>query len=121
MDILYKFYVGRLRLLRFSDVKENHGPRSSRRSSSVVYTNVCGLHKNFSDLSLIASCGDVSLFSSRRHISDLMVPSLGRPMRWLRGQVDRFRGLAVYVSEGFSAYRQRCYEYGCYGHSSRNL
>ena len=34
-------------------------------------------------------------------------------MQLLRGEVDRFRRLAVYVHDGFSAYRQRGYEYGC--------
>ena len=34
-------------------------------------------------------------------------------MQLLRGEVDRFRGLAVYVREGFSAIRQRSYECRC--------
>ena len=32
-----------------------------------------------------------------------MVPGFGRPMQLLRSEVDRFRGLAIYVCDGFSA------------------
>ena len=53
-----------------------------------------------------------TLVSSRRHISDLMVPGFDRPMQLLRGEVDRLRGLTVYVRDDFSAYRQRSYECG---------
>ena len=54
-----------------------------------------------------------TLISSRRHSSELMIPGFGRPMQLLKSKVDRFRGLALYVHESFSAYRQRSYEYGC--------
>ena len=37
-----------------------------------------------------------------RHISELIIPGLGRPMQLLRGEVDRFQCLAVYVRDGFS-------------------
>ena len=51
-------------------------------------------------ISLIARSRDVgfwseTLVSCRRHISRLMIPSFGRPMQLLRGEVDRFPGLAV--------------------------
>ena len=59
MGILYKFYFGRLRLLRSSDVEEKPETLVSRRSRGVVYTNILGLHKNLSDLSLTAGGGDV--------------------------------------------------------------
>ena len=42
-----------------------------------------------------------------------MVPGFARPIQLLRGEVDRFRRLAVYVCAGYSAYRQRGYECGC--------
>ena len=42
-----------------------------------------------------------------------MIPGSSRPMQLFRGEVVRFRGLAVYVRDGFSAYRQRSYECGC--------
>ena len=53
MGILYKLYFGRLRLLRSSDLKENPGPKVSRKSCRVVYANIWGLHKNLSELPLI--------------------------------------------------------------------
>ena len=42
-----------------------------------------------------------------------MVSGFGRSMQLLKGEVDRFRKLAVFVRDGFSAYRQRINEYGC--------
>ena len=91
---------------------------TSRRSCCVVYANILGLNKNLSYFSLIASGGDVFLYSEtlvsfRRHISKLMVPGFDGRMQLLRGKVDRFRGLAVYVCDGFSAYNQHSYECGC--------
>ena len=37
-----------------------------------------------------------TLFSFRRHISELMVPGFARPMQLLRSEVDRFQRLSVY-------------------------
>ena len=54
-----------------------------------------------------------ALVSSRRYISALMVSGFGRQMLLLKGEIDLFRGFALYVREGFSAYRQRSYECGC--------
>ena len=47
-----------------------------------------------------------TLVSSRRHISELIIPGFGRPMQPFGSKINRFRGLAVYVRDGFSAYRQ---------------
>ena len=52
------------------------------------------------------------LVSSKRHTSELIVPGFVRPMQLLRGEVDRFRGLTIYVGDRFSANRQRSY-YKC--------
>ena len=46
-------------------------------------------------------------------ISELMVSVIGRQIKLLRGEVDQFLGLAVYVCDAFSAYRQHSYECGC--------
>ena len=40
--------------MRFSDVEENSGAKASRMSCPVVYANIRGLHKNLSELSIIA-------------------------------------------------------------------
>ena len=117
MGILYKHYFGRLRLWRYSEIEQNPGPRASRRLWYVVYANIRRLHKSLSNLFLAAS-GDVvfcseTIFSSRCHIADLIVPRFGRPMQLLKGEVDRFGGLALYVHKGFSANRQRSYGRKC--------
>ena len=54
-----------------------------------------------------------TLVSSRRHVSELMVPNFGRQMQLLKGEIDWFRGLTLYVRECFSAHRQYIYECGC--------
>ena len=46
-----------------------------------------------------------ALVSSKGHISELMVPGYSRQMKLLRGEVNQFRGLAVYARDDFSAYR----------------
>ena len=71
--------------------------------------NIRSLHKNAFHLSLTAGDGDVlfvilRLFSLPDAISVLMVPGFGSPMQLLRGEVDQFRMLAVYVCDGISAY-----------------
>ena len=39
-----------------------------------------------------------------------MISDIGSPMQLLRGEVDRFRGLAINVRDCLSAYRQLSYE-----------
>ena len=63
MGILYKRYIGCLRLLKSSDVGENPGPRASRRSCRVVYVNIWGLRRNLSDLSQITRDRDMAFYS----------------------------------------------------------
>ena len=53
------------------------------------------------------------LVSSRIHISEYMVSGVDRPMQLLKDEVDQLRGLAVYIREGFSVYKQQSYECGC--------
>ena len=119
MGVLYKRYVDLLRLLKSSDVEE------LTQHDTTAYTQVVSCYvrqypepaKNLSDLSLIARGRDVVfcsevLISSRCHISELMVPGFGSPMQLIRSAVGRFRELAVYVRDGFSAYGQRSYECG---------
>ena len=110
MGILYKRYLGHLRLLRSSGGKENPGSGILHRSCRVVYANILCLYKNLSDLSLIFRGGDVvycseTLVSSRRHISELMIPVFDRQMELHRREIDRFRRSPVCVRDGFSAYK----------------
>ena len=96
-------------------MEDNSEPRASRRSCCVAYA-IRGMHRSLSYLFLIARGDDVvfcSLVSFRRYISELTVPGFGRPMQLLRGDVDRFQGLTVYVRVDFLAYRQRINGCGC--------
>ena len=82
------------------------------------WENARGKRKNLPDLSLIAKCGDVffcseALASFRRHIFQLVVSGFESPMQLLKDEVDRFWGLAVYVRDGLSAYRQRSCKCRC--------
>ena len=45
-------------------------------------------------------------------ILELMIPGFGRLMQLLKGKVDGFQELVVYVRDCFSAYRQHSYECG---------
>ena len=65
MCILYKIYLGHLRLLRSSDVVKNLGPMASRRSCRIVYAIIRVLHEKLSDLPLTARGGDVFFFVLR--------------------------------------------------------
>ena len=87
-------------------MKENLEPRTLRKSCRVVCANIRGLHKNESDLSLIASSVLCVFF-------EFMVSDFGKLMQLLKGDVDLFRGLGVYVRDNFSIYRQPNYECGC--------
>ena len=67
-----------------------------------MYASIQGLRKNLSNVSdllllpeveMLFFCSEI-LVSSWRHISELTVSSFGRPIRLLRGEVDRFPGLA---------------------------
>ena len=115
MGILYKRYFGCLMLLK--SCGGDSGMRASRSSCRVVYANIRACIRSCLICLLLPAvelyfCSE-SLVSSRRHISEPIVPDFGRPMQLLRDEADRFRGLAAYVHNGFSAYRQRSYRCGC--------
>ena len=70
--------------LRFPDVETNPGPlRPIPGTCRIVCSNVQGLSKNLSDVTLASSQYDLlcpeTLVSDRRHISELLVPVFGRP------------------------------------------
>ena len=116
MGILYKHCFGRLRLLRSLDVEENPGRLHAGRvvlctptsGACIRYCRICLLWPEVEMFFL-----SETLVASRCHIFEFMVRGFGRPDQLLRGVVDRFREFAVYVRDGFSAYRQRGYECGC--------
>ena len=47
-----------------------------------------------------------TFISYRRHIFELIASGFCRPLELLKRETDRFRGLAVYVRDSFSAYRR---------------
>ena len=54
-----------------------------------------------------------TLVSDMRHVSDLLVPSFGRPVLLCRGKMPRARGMAAYVRDCYGALRQPKFGCGC--------
>ena len=86
MDFLYLSFYGCLRL-RFLDVETNPG---SRRPVPAVCRILCssvrGLAENLSDPTVTSSQYDIllcseTLVSDMRHVSEVVVPGFGRPLR----------------------------------------
>ena len=81
MVSLYLIYYACLEL-RFLDVEINPGPRHPvPEASRILCSNVRGLYKNLSDVTVASSqynlllCSE-TLISDRRHMSELLVPGL---------------------------------------------
>ena len=92
--------------LRFPDVETNPGPRRPVPGSCrILCSNVRGLSKNLSDVTVASSQYDLLLFSEtlvsdRRPRSELLVPGFGRPVLLCRHGVPRAGGMAAYVRDG---------------------
>ena len=71
----YKRYFSRMRLLRSSDEEEKFRLKALRKLYRVVYTNIRGLHKNLSDLSFIARCGDAGFVLGLFSLPGVIFPS----------------------------------------------
>ena len=105
--------------LRFPDVETNPGPwRPVPEACRILCSNVRGVSKNLSDVSVASSQYDLllcseTLVSDRRHMSELLVPGFGRPVLLCRDGVPRARGMAAYVRDGYGAFRQPKFECGC--------
>ena len=91
--------------LRFPDVKTNPSPqRPVPGACTILCSNVCGLSRNVSDLTVASSrynlllCSE-TLFSDRRHISEFLVPGFGRPVLLCRYGMPRACGMAAYVQD----------------------
>ena len=48
-----------------------------------------------------------------RHVSEVLVPGFGRHALLCRGRMPRARGMAVYLRDGYGAFRQHKFGYGC--------
>ena len=82
---IHLFFRACLRL-RFPDVETNPGPRRPVPPvCRILCSNVRGLSRNLSDLSVASSQFDIllcseTLVSDMRHVSELLVPGYGRPV-----------------------------------------
>ena len=100
-------------------METNPGPRRPVPAACrMLCSNVRGLFKNLSDVTVASSQYDLllcseTLVSDRRHISELLVPGFGRPVLLCRDGMPRARGMAAYVRDGYGAFRQPKFECNC--------
>ena len=105
--------------LRFPDVKTDTGPRRPVPAvCRILCSNVSGLSRSLSDLTVASSQFDIllcseTLVADMRHVSELLVPGFGRPVVFCRDRMPRARGMAAYVRDGFGAFHQPKFECGC--------
>ena len=90
-------------LILCGDVETNPGPRGKCR---VLYNNIRGLMRNFSDLQIASRDYDIifcseTMVTSRRHVSELLIPGFNNPTLLLKS--DGKQGLVTYIRNGFSA------------------
>ena len=81
----------------------------------ILCSNVRGQTGNLSDLIVASSQYDIVLLCSTlvldmRHVSEVLVPSFGRPVLLCRGKMPQARGMAAYVRDGYGAFRQPKFE-----------
>ena len=118
MDLIYLIFYGCLRL-RFLDVETNPGPhRPVHDVCRILCSNVRGLARNLIDLTVASSQYDIllcseTLVSDMRHVSEVLVPGFRRTVLLCRGKMPRARGMAAYVRDGYGAFRQPKFEWGC--------
>ena len=84
----------------------------------ILCSNVRGLSKNMSNLTVALSQYDLllcseTLVSDRHHISELLVPGFGRPVLLCWDGMPRARGIAAYFRDGYGAFCQPKFECGC--------
>ena len=110
--ILFLFYLLNilwylfLLLLLCGDVEVNPGP--CRSKCRVMYSNIRGLYANINDLQIASRNYDIifcseTLVSSKRHVSELLLPGFNKPTLILSDSRARARGLATYIRSGYSA------------------
>ena len=118
MVSLYLIFYACLEL-RFPDVDTNPGPRRPVPwACRILCSNVRGLSKNLSNVTVASSQYDSLLYSEilvsdRHHISELLVPGFGRPVLLCRDGMPRASGMAAYVRDIYGAFRQPKFECGC--------
>ena len=105
--------------LRFLDVETNPGPqRPVPGVCRILCSNVRGLSKNLSDVTVALSqygfllCSE-TLVLDRHHISELLVPEFGCPALLCWDGMQRARGMAAYVRDGYGTFCKPKFECGC--------
>ena len=68
-----------------------------------------GLAGNLSNLTVASSQYDIllcpeTLVSDMRHVSEELVPDLGRPVLLCWGKMPQARGMAAYVRDGYGSF-----------------
>ena len=83
----------------------------------ILCSNVVGLSRNLSDLTVASSQFDILLcsetfVSNMRHVSELLVPGFGRPVVLCWDRMPRARGMAAYVRDMLpsSTYPALCFQ-----------
>ena len=93
-------------------------PHPVPEACRILCRNTLGLSKNLSDVTVasfqykLLLCSE-TLVSDIRHISELLVPGFGRPVLLYRDGMPRAREMAAYVRDGYGAFRQPKFEWGC--------
>ena len=54
-----------------------------------------------------------SLVSDMRHVSEVLVPGFDRPVLLCRSKMPWARGMAAYIRDGYGAFCQPKFEWGC--------
>ena len=102
MEFIYLIFYACLRL-QFLDVEMNPGPwRPVPALCRILCSNMRGLAGNVSDLTMALSQYDIlfcseTLVSVMCHVSELLVPSFGRPVLLCRSKMPLAHGMAAYV------------------------
>ena len=91
-------------------METNPGPRRPFPAiCRILFSNVRGLPRNLSDLTVASSQYDImlcseTLVSDMPHVSEVLVPGFGRPVLLCRGKMPLARGMAAYVRDGYGAF-----------------
>ena len=94
MEFIYLIFYGCQRL-RFLDVETNPDQRHPVHAvGRIICSNLRGLAGNLCDLTVTSSQYDIlfcseTLVSDMRHVSQLLVPSYGRPVLLCQGKMPR--------------------------------
>ena len=111
-------------ILLSGDIQPNPGPiRPANGRCEILFSNIYGLHGNIRDLAVSSRNCDVvlcaeTLVSNRRHLCELELPGFSKPQLLLKEAPGIThgvaRGLAIYIRDGYAAFRKQSYECGCH-------